>query len=92
MSRQITSKEEPMYGLVLHSKQDKERLLRFCLYQNVPILYPHLFVDRKYHRFWAFNLKRGIALAGTPILKTCKRIFHSIDDLEVAAKFGYDED
>ena len=84
------NEDEPLIGLVLTSKKDKEKLLQLCLTFDIPILYPHLFTDDKYHRLWAFN-SHGIGLVGTVIMRTLKKVIHGIDELELWLLFGDDE-
>lgn len=77
------NQQDDLYVVIISTKEDRNRLYDFCLNNNIPILYPKLFKEKKIYHLWGLS-KTGVGLVSTIIARNTKtnHIVHSIDELK----------
>lgn len=77
------NQQDDLYVVIISTKEDRNRLYNFCLNNNIPILYPKLFKEKKIYHLWGLS-KTGVGLVSTIIARHTKtnHIVHSIDELK----------
>lgn len=66
MSQEIKNGE--LYIVTIQNKKEREILYKYCLKNNINILYPDLFTSKKVYPIWGIT-SDGVALSSTTIAR-----------------------
>ncbi len=75
----MQNEKQQLIGLVIEAGE-KNKLRDICLKYGIPVAFPEVFEDGKFHPMWGLS-EDGIGLLGTEVMRRLPKVLHGVDEL-----------